>query len=83
MKLERVISIFDKKTELLIEEINVDNINISILKNIFIVNEDDPEMYDPYTITKGQMIMINSYLNPTIDFNDQKFIYQLDCFTVK
>ena len=48
MKLKRLISIFDRHTDKLVREVNVDSfLDLNALKSIFSLRFDDPEMYDP------------------------------------
>lgn len=55
MEAIRLISIFDKKTEKLIDEVNIDYIELNVLKEIFKPKENDPLMYNPYTIRKKHL----------------------------
>ncbi|HEY0612750.1 MAG TPA: hypothetical protein VGD35_23900 [Chitinophaga sp.] len=80
MKVERLISIFNRQTEELVEEINVDYIPLDTLKVIFGPREDDPLMLDPYQIDEKTMNTLSRYLKSRIEFDFKKFIYQLDCF---
>ena len=82
INLERVINVFDKKTEKLIQEVNIDNVNIDILKSIFSVNNDDPSMYDPYTIYKDEALALSVHLKSIILFDFENYSYQLDCYKV-
>lgn len=82
MKLERVISVFDIVTESLILEIKIDEISLGTLKRIFRPNTDDPNMYDPYSISIKETEEINRHLVNKISFDFTKNIYQLDCFTI-
>ena len=78
MKIERLISRFDNSTEELLEEINIDNISIEVLKAIFKPSEEDPLMYNPHTITDIEADKLKNIINIQFDFN--RFFYQLDCF---
>ena len=80
MEVTRLISVFDKRTENLLEEINVDHISLEILQNIFKPEIDDPFMIKVYPITAKELKILNDSLNPKIIYNFDKNIYQLDCF---
>jgi hypothetical protein len=77
MKIERCISIY-KKTgkEEFVKEINADNIDISILKSIFIPFDDDPNFYRPYNIKESQYSILAKYI-PELTF------YSLDMFDIE
>ena len=83
MKLERLISVFDKETEVLVQELDISKISLDRLKSIFSTNLNDPLMYNPYTIDEDKMNILNRYLTFKIKYDGAKFIYQLDCFEVK
>ena len=80
MKIERVISCFDKNTEELVTEINIDDIDLELLKTIFKFKSEDPQMYDPYTITPEEVDKLKEVVS--IKFNFDYFIYQIDCFQI-
>lgn len=80
MKIERRISWFDKKTELLVSDKNVDIIDLEILKGIFSPTSEDPMMYNPYDITEIEARKLNEYMDLKFEF--EKYYYQLDCFQV-
>jgi len=65
MEVTRLISVFDKRTENLLEEINIDHISF---------------MIKVYSITAKELKILNDSLNPKIVYNLDKNIYQLDCF---
>ena len=50
MKIERVISVFDNRTNKLVEEIIIDNLTVEELKGIFKQKKNDPKFYYPYDI---------------------------------
>ena len=81
MKIERVISWFDKRNEDLIGEFNVDFISIDILKGIFNPPVEDPLLYNPYDINIEEVNSLKEYIN--IDFEFDKYTYQIDCFQVE
>ena len=80
MEVTRLISVFDKRTENLLEEINIDHISLEILQDIFKPEIDDPFMIKVYSITAKELKILNDSLNPKIVYNLDKNIYQLDCF---
>lgn len=80
MKVERLISLFNRETEEFIEEINIDYIPLDTLKMIFKSRGDDPLMLDPYQIDEEKLNALNQYLESRIEPDFKKFIYQLDCF---
>jgi hypothetical protein len=80
MKIERIISYFDKKTEKLIGEYNVDHISLEVLKEIIKNRKNDPLMYEAYGINKNQAQRLSQYIDLKFDFNH--YIYELDCFQV-
>ncbi|AZI24058.1 hypothetical protein EA772_01380 [Pedobacter sp. G11] len=79
MKIERIISWFNKTNEELLGEYNIDHIDLDILKQIFPSKEEDPLLYDPYTIHRKEAKKLQPYLKD-FTFELEKFIYQIDCF---
>ncbi|HCN49439.1 MAG TPA: hypothetical protein DIT10_10135 [Chryseobacterium sp.] len=81
MKIERLISWFDKKEENLIGEYNIDTLSLDVLKEIFTPSpEEDPMMYDPYIIHQQESEALKKYIDLEFDFD--RYIYQIDCFQV-
>ena len=80
MKIERVISWFDRSTEELLGELNIDNINLEILKAIFKPEAEDPLMYNPYTINAEEANKLKKVID--IQFDLEHFFYQVDCFQI-
>ena len=78
MKIERVISVFDNRTNKMVEEIIIDNLTVEELKGIFNQKKDDPKFYYPYDIGIKESRALGRLLK--VSFNHNKFIYQLDCF---
>jgi hypothetical protein len=55
VKLERVISVFDKSSDEFIIEINVDHLELDFIKRLFGNSTiDDPNNYKPFKINKFQ-----------------------------
>lgn len=77
-KIERIISVFKKDDESLVDEINVDHLSIEMLRNIFNPSDDDIELYDVYPIDSIKASQLEKLMNVKFDFNT--YIYQLDCF---
>lgn len=80
MKIERVISWFDKDTEELKGEFLLDSISLETLKGIFHPPGDDPLMYNPYTIYEEEGRKLKEVLDFQFDFEQN--VYQIDCFQV-
>jgi hypothetical protein len=80
MKTERVISWFDKETELLVSEKNIDSVDLEILKEIFSPSSEDSLMYNPYDITESEAQKLNKHTDLKFEFD--KYFYQVDCFQV-
>ncbi|GHS92930.1 hypothetical protein FACS1894203_5540 [Bacteroidia bacterium] len=80
MKIERLISCFDIKTEKLIREYNIDNIDFETLKEIIKPNKNDPLMYNPYKIKKNQVDKLEKLVDMKFDLGN--YIYQVDCFQI-
>ena len=69
---------FDKKTEKLIEEIDVSHLDVSTFKKIFNPPIEDSLMYYPYDIDSTIGSKIIKIIKINFDFD--KYHYQLDCF---
>ncbi len=80
MQVERLISWFDKDTEELVSEMNVNQIGVETLKDIFNPSEEDPLMYNPYDITAIEAVALAKHINIAFDFNC--YVYQIDCFQI-
>lgn len=81
MKIQRVISYFDKNSELLVGELDVSTVSLDSLSTIFSLREDDPLMYYPYDIDVKVGEKLSKLLGLTFDFS--KYVYQIDCFKLK
>jgi hypothetical protein len=78
MKIQRLISWFDKGNDELVGEINVDHISITYLRKLFNPPNKDPLLYYPYTIRQYQANRLARWV--TLDFKLDKYSYQLECF---
>lgn len=78
MKIERIISWFDRRDERLIGEFNIDFIPLDLLKETFRPPIEDPLMYNPYDINIAESEILKKYVD--IEFEFDKYIYQIDCF---
>lgn len=79
MKIERLITVFDKESDELIEEINIDSINFLELTRIFKPAKEDPLMYMAYEINEENSIVLNTLLSEKIIFNLSKNLYFVEC----
>ena len=75
MKIIRQIDVFDKSTEVLVDEIVLDSFNLEKFKMSFKIKSNDLDMFDPYEITE---LTKDLFLNINFDFN--KFYYYLACY---
>jgi nuclear transport factor 2 (NTF2) superfamily protein len=51
MKIERIVTVFEKKEDgKFIKELNADNVNVSVLEKLYQSYDDDPNFYRPYHI---------------------------------
>lgn len=79
MKIERSISWFDKRTEDLVGEINIDFIDLITLKSIFKPSNDD-DLHLVYRIDESNGKQLEVLLNIKFDF--EKYIYEMGCYSV-
>ncbi len=61
-------------------EYSVDRISLEVLKHIFNHPDNDPLMYNPYSIDVEQGKELS--LLSGFEFNHEKYVYQIDCFQV-
>lgn len=78
MKIERIISWFDRRDEGLIGEFNIDFIPLDLLKETFRPLIEDPLIYNPYDINIAESEILKKYVD--IEFEFDKYINQIDCF---
>jgi hypothetical protein len=74
-KLYRQIDVFDKKTEGLINEIELDSFDLELMKTRFNVSQDDYLMYNPYEIDSSKIDLFSN-----IKFDFKKYDYYLACY---
>jgi hypothetical protein len=79
MQIERVINAFDKSSEELVYEINVDAIKLEALQDIFHPASDDLVMYLNYDINSEKAQALARYIDINFDF--EKYDYQLACYS--
>lgn len=77
-KVQRLISWYDKITERLKGEKNIDSINLEELKSIFNPPANDPFMIYVYTVTKEHAQKLKEIID--LEFIFDKYDYQLECF---
>ncbi len=80
-KVERLISVFKKDDDVLVDEINVDHLGFEKLRLVFNPSDDDKEMYDVYPIDLTKASQLEALIDIKFDFDI--YIYQLDCFAKK
>lgn len=78
MKIIRLISWFDKETDKLIDEVDITEIDLEILKSIFKPTKEDPLMYFPYWIHQKEADELKKHID--LEFNFEKYVYDLGCF---
>jgi hypothetical protein len=78
IKIERIISWYDKDSEFPVSRRNINIIDLEILKNIFLPDDKDPSMYLAYLINEKEAIELRKLVD--IDFEFDKYYYQLECY---
>ncbi len=76
MKVLRFLAVYDKKSEDLIELMDLSNIDFKSLKTHFRLDEDDPLMYNNYWLDEENKLYFEKVLNKKIDL--EKYIYQVE-----
>ena len=79
---ERTINIYSKDGDDPLEEINIDNIPFEKLREIIPPKEDDPLLYDGYSLEEKQIALINYYLQNKIVPDFEKYNYILECYGI-
>ncbi|WP_449578676.1 DUF7683 domain-containing protein [Pontibacter aquaedesilientis] len=77
MKIIRQIDVFDNKTERLVDEILLSDIDLDELKNIIQTEESDSALYNCYEITGS----LKKYFEGLgYSFKENKYSYYLCCY---
>jgi len=77
MEVERVISWFERESGKFVSEFALDPyLGLEDLKRIFTLYDNDSSMSMVYDIGKVEADKLKDY----VDFNFEKYVYQLDCF---
>lgn len=74
-EVKRVISVFNRKSEFLISEIDISHLPIHLLVSIFNPPANDPLMYENYWIDEESVC----HFQDLIDFDLKENIYQVEC----
>ena len=77
MKVKRVISVYNLLDDKLIREIDLGNIQVSLLSKILTSNDEDPNFYMIYKLNKEQFLNFIRFapLLSTITFDSNVEIY--------
>jgi hypothetical protein len=75
---ERVISVFCRQDGSLVNEINVDHINLELLRGVFKPKHYDNDLHYVYPINIEEATLLKSIID--FDFDFDNYEYQLDCF---
>lgn len=81
MEVIRYISIFDKQTDKLLQEVKVSFISLNDLVEIVGFHDEDPHLYKVYFLDEKQFEKINEFLKEPIRKDFSNTVYTLDCFT--
>lgn len=79
MKIERVLSCFDKKSEELLWELNIDSVDLNVLKSS-LKPQNDEHLHLVYNIDKTNYKPFEELLK--IEFDFEKYIYEIGCFKI-
>lgn len=79
MIIERNIVIYDNSTDKLVDEINVDYLNLELLKEIFKPPVEDPMMFFVYDIDEKLFQKLQPHLKIVLNYDSVKFAFQLEC----
>jgi len=79
-RVERTVNVYkiDGDDEL-IEEISVDCISLDVLRSIIHPPNEDPLLYDGYSLNDTQLLALNTHLVSKIIIDMDKFQYILVC----
>jgi hypothetical protein len=78
MKVGRRISWWDKGSETLIDELNIDHIPLEAIKALFKPPAEDPLMYNQYQIDQLQVQDLARWVVLSFDFN--LYAYFVECW---
>ena len=74
----RAIAIYDNKTEIFIEFVDIDYFDLSLFKSRFKTKDEDPLMYDPYLIDDSTKDLFQNY-----DFDFLNKLYFIEAYQRK
>jgi hypothetical protein len=80
MKIQRIISLFDKQKGSLIKEIDISYVSTEVLITIFGMHKDDPLLHGVYSVNKKKLKKLNFFLKEPIQKDTDNVIYTLDSF---
>ncbi|MBP1615009.1 MAG: hypothetical protein H6Q13_2457 [Bacteroidetes bacterium] len=80
MEIVRLISWFERKSDKLVGDYNIDDVDFEILKSIVKPKKEDPLMYYPYTMNKKQISKLKQFIN--IEFDLENYVYEIGCFQI-
>jgi len=81
MEAHYCISWYEKDTNILMGEIQVNSIPYADLQQVFNLASDESLRYESHLISQRQAQLLSSWLVLTFDF--PQYIYQLDCFKIR
>lgn len=79
MDIERVVTVYDKISDILLQEYPLNNIDLQALRLFFRLPEQDYLMYDTYKINKKEASLMSKFV-PNILFDFQSYDYYVECF---
>ena len=86
IRTERTIIVYKKTKQTTygkeIQQINVDQIPLNVLKSIVTANDDDPLLYDGYILSPEELNKFNAILENKIELNHDKFDYALEWYGI-
>lgn len=81
MKVDRVITFFEKHGDKFIDEVSIDNITIADLEKIIGIFEDDPNLYKVYKLSKDQYLLFLEKLPDKLsEFNFDNYDVFCECY---
>jgi hypothetical protein len=82
MKINRSIGIYKKEEDKLFKEVEINDINITILNSIFIQKENDPNFYAVYAISEAQYLALIKYKKELESYEYTLFDMYMETYTV-